>query len=796
MLRNFITTALRNLKRQIGYTFLNILGLTLGISCSLFIIIYLTHELSFDVHHENADRIFRVSSELNEPDNSFRWASGQRPLAPALKADYPEVEEFCRIADIGQQVFEYEDQKFTQELVFFADSALFKMFTFDLLYGDAETALKEPNTIAINQSMATKIFGNENPVGKILKNENIGESGLKVTAVFKDMPTNSHIILNAVVSYYTQSERAQQGSWGNYGLYSYVMLQNANQQESFAAKLPEVSQKYVEPIFKNYGVTITYFLLPIRDIHLKSDFQGEPQPTSEMAYIYLFAIVGIFMLMIASINYMNLATARSARRAREVGIRKVMGSLKSQLIGQFLSESVIITLASLLVSIGIIMLILPTLNDMLGTLLEMSLIFHPVVMGSLFGILVLVGVLGGSYPAFYLSSFEPVRVLKSTQIKGGGNTFLRKGLVWLQFVISLALLVSTGIVYDQLNFLRDKDLGFTEEPVIRFGLRGNGSNEKWPVLREALLQNPKIKAAGTASSSPGIGFGKILWPIENNEGVMEDKGLDFYFVDYDYFPDMEIEIVEGRNFSEDISTDSAQAVLVNEAMVERMAWDNPIGKKINYRRDSLNSARVVGVVKNFHQKWLYDPIEALAFYPRKNNFFAHLRVDKDNVNETIAYIEETWDKILPGREFEYVFLDEEFFAQYEEDQRRSQIFTTFAIMTIIIACLGLLGLASFTAEQRRKEIGIRKIIGASIKDILVLLTKDFVILVGLATPVAFGAAWYFMKDWLSGFAYYTELKVSTFLFALALVLVITLLTVSYHALRAAKSDPVMALRYE
>ncbi|MCB0847083.1 MAG: ABC transporter permease, partial [Bacteroidetes bacterium] len=367
MLRNFITTALRNLKRQIGYTFLNILGLTLGISCSLFIIIYLTHELSFDVHHENADRIFRVSSELNEPDNSFRWASGQRPLAPALKADYPEVEEFCRIADIGQQVFEYEDQKFTQELVFFADSALFKMFTFDLLYGDAETALKEPNTIAINQSMATKIFGNENPVGKILKNENIGENGLKVTAVFKDMPTNSHIILNAVVSYYTQSERAQQGSWGNYGLYSYVMLQNANQRESFAAKLPEVSQKYVEPIFKNYGVTITYFLLPIRDIHLKSDFQGEPQPTSEMAYIYLFAIVGIFMLLIASINYMNLATARSARRAREVGIRKVMGSLKSQLIGQFLSESVIITLASLLVSIGIIMLILPTLNDMLGT---------------------------------------------------------------------------------------------------------------------------------------------------------------------------------------------------------------------------------------------------------------------------------------------------------------------------------------------------------------------------------------------------------------------------------------------
>ena len=796
MLKNFITTALRNLKRQYGYTLLNVLGLTLGISCSLFILIYLTHELSYDAYHTNADRIFRVSSELQEPDNTFRWASGQRPLAPTLKADYPEVEEFCRIAGVGQQVFEYEDKKFTERRIFFADSALFKMFTLDLIYGDPETALIEPNSIALNQTIATKIFGDENPVGKILKNENVGEDGLKVTAVFKDMPSNSHIIMDAVASYTTQPEQAQRGSWGNYGLYSYVMLQNANQRESFAAKLPEVSQKYVEPIFKSYGVTITYFLLPIKDIHLTSDFQGEPQPTGEMAYIYLFAIVGIFMLLIASINYMNLATARSARRAREVGIRKVMGSLKSQLIGQFLSESVVITLASLILSIGIVMLILPVLNSMLGTSLEMSLIFHPVVMGALFGILLLVGVLGGSYPAFYLSSFEPVAVLKSNQVKGGGNAFLRKGLVWVQFVISLALLVSTGIVYDQLNFLKDKDLGFTQEPVIRFGLRGNGTREKWPVLRETLLQNPKIMAAGTASSSPGNGFGKILWPIENNEGVMEDKGLDFYMVDYDYFPGMEIEIVEGRNFSREISTDSALGVLVNEAMVERMAWENPIGKKVNYRRDSVNSARVVGVVKNFHQQWLYDPIDALVFFPQENNFFAHLRIAGTDIEETITYIKESWEKTLPGREFEYAFLDEEFFAQYEEDQRRSQIFTTFAIMTIIIACLGLLGLASFTAEQRRKEIGVRKIIGASVKDIMVLLTKDFVILVGLAAPVAFGAAWYFMKDWLAGFAYYTDLKVTTFVLALVITLVITLLTTSYHALRAAKSDPVKALRYE
>ncbi|MCB0840996.1 MAG: FtsX-like permease family protein, partial [Bacteroidetes bacterium] len=549
--------------------------------------------------------------------------------------------------------------------------------------------------------------------------------------------------------------------------------------------------------FSPVNISVEYTLLPIKDIHLKSDFEGEPQPTGEMTYIYLFAIVGIFMLLIASINYMNLATARSARRAKEVGIRKVMGSMKGQLIGQFLSESVIITVISLLLSISIVALILPMLNSVLDTTLSISLIFHPVVISSLFGILILVGIIGGSYPAFYLSSFEPVVVLKSNKVKGGGNAFLRKILVWLQFVISLALLVSTGIVYDQLRYIQDKDLGFTSDPVVRFRLQGENARQKWPVFREKLLQSPNITAAATASSSPGIGFSKLLWNVETEEGVMDQKGVDNYSVDYDYFPGMEIEIVAGRNFSREITTDSFQSIMVNEAMVKRMGWSDPIGKKVQFdTNDSLPVSRVIGVVKDFHQQWLYDPISPLAFLPQKINFFAHVKMDKRSVKETLNYLETEWEAQFPGQPFDYAFLDEEFFAQYEEDQKRSKIFTTFAIMTIVIACLGLLGLASFTAEQRTKEIGIRKVIGANIKDIMVMLTKDFVILVGLATPVAFGAAWYFMRDWLKGFAYYTDLKVSTFVLALVITLVITLLTTSYHALRAAKSDPVRALRYE
>lgn len=457
----------------------------------------------------------------------------------------------------------------------------------------------------------------------------------------------------------------------------------------------------------------------------------------------------------------------------------------------------IIALLSLLLSLGIISLILPTLNNMLATSLEISALFDPVIISSLLGILLITGIIGGSYPAFYLSGFQPVDVLKSSLVKGGGNITLRKSLVWFQFVISMGLLVSTGIVYDQLNYLQNKDLGFTKDPVIRMRARGAGAGENLQVLKQKLLQSPNVSAVGTANSSPGLGYNKLLWNVENGEGVMEQKGVDNYRVDFEYFPTLEMEIVAGRNFDPKFQTDSFEAVMVNEAMARRMGWKDPVGRKIQFgTQDTLPVSRVIGVVKDFHQRWLYDPIEPLVFLPSGQNPIIHARISKQNVQESLTFVEAKWKEVFPNTPFEYTFLNDEFFAQYEEDQRRSKIFTVFSVLTILIACLGLLGLASFTAEQRTREIGIRKVIGADVKDILLLLTKDFIILVALATPFAFLASWFLMRGWLEDFAYHTDFKVLTFVIALVLTTMITLLTTGYHALRAAKSDPIKALRYE
>lgn len=797
MLRNFLVTAYRNFFRQKGYTFLNVLGLTIGVSSALFILLYLTHELSFDKYHEKADRIFRISSHISEPDDAFDWSVTQTPLGPELKQSYPEVEQFVRFARDGKTVFIYNDQKFSEEKVFYVDSTVFDIFSFDFIAGKKEHSLDEPNTIVIQQSMAEKIFGSEDPIGKTLQLDDNEKTNLKITGVYKDMPKNSHIRAYAMISGKTADLPSDAGEWGGFGIYTYVLLQSQESATDFAAKLPEVITKNVAPIFDQFDIKVVYELLPITDIHLKSDFEGEPEPTGEMAYIYLFAIVGIFMLLIACINYMNLATARSAKRAREVGIRKVLGSQRGQIIGQFLAESVIIALFSMLLSISIIRISLPFLNTLLGTNLDFNQILTPTVLISLLGILIITGVLGGSYPAFFLSSFEPTTVLKGNYSKGFGHATIRKVLVWFQFVISLGLLVCTGIVYDQLAYLQDKDLGFTKDPVVRFTLDGNGNREKWVVLKEKLLQSPEIVAVGTASSSPGNGFPKLLWNVENNEGVMEQRGVDNYRVDYDFFPALGMEIVAGRNFSPEIKTDSFQAVMVNESTVRRMGWDNPIGKKIQFgTTDTLPFSLVVGVVKDFHQQWLYDPIEPLMFLPRKVNYFAHVRLSKQNVENSLAHIQAQWKDVYPNTPLEYVFLNDEFFAQYEEDQRRGNIFSLFTFLTIVIACLGLLGLASFTAEQRTREIGIRKVVGAGEREIIFLLTKDFVLLIALATPFAFALSWLATYNWLNAFAFHTGLKFITFAGSLLLTVIITLATTSFQAWRAAKSDPVKAIRYE
>ncbi len=790
MLTNFFKITIRQLLRQPGYTTLNVLGLTIGIVSSLLIILYLYNEMSFDQQHTKGDWVYRISSDFTEPDNSFRWAVTQFPLAKTLKEEVPEVEQYARIIDNGRTTFSKEDINFFETDVYMADSTIFELFDFKLIQGDPATALAEPNTICLNKSIADKIFKDQNPLGEFIKEDGLS---VKVTGVFEDVPVNSHIRPKALISAST-SERNNSQSWGGFNIYSYVLLREGVDPKIMDDRLAEINKKYVAVIFDQFDIKVKYEMINIQDIHLHSTFQGEPEPLGNIKYIYIFGAVGIFLILIASINYMNLSTARSMKRSLEVGIRKVMGAQRGALVRQFISESVLLTLAGLLISLLLLTILVPFLNNQLQTRLDLANLTQPGVLLAISIMLIITGVLSGSYPAFYLSSFKPVDVLKG---KGGksGNKYLRSVLVGIQFSISIFMLIGTLVIYQQMQFLRNEDLGFDKEKVIRFVLNSREDRAKWPVLRDKLLQDPNVVNAASASTSPGRGFGKNVMGVETKEGQMEQIGIDHYSIDYDYFSVLDVPFVAGRNISMSYSTDTITAVIINEAMATRMSWADPIGKKFQFDRDSTVFHKVVGVVKDFHQRSLYDPIEALLFIPQLNNSNVILKINGD-IKQTIQSIESNWTEVYPNLPFEYSFLDADFMEQYESDQLRGQLFLGFSVMMIFIACLGLLGLASFIAEQRTKEISIRKVLGANVAELVSLLIKDFMVLVVIGALPAFGLAYYFMDEWLLTFEYHIDLSIVLFLFVLLLISIITILTTGYHALKAANSNPASNLKYE
>ena len=800
MIKNYLKIALRNFRRQPGYTFLNIFGLTLGIAATLFILLYITEESRFDTYHEKADRIYRISSDITEPDDHFRWSSTQTPLAATLKQDYPEVEEYVRFRSNGRTRLEFKERFFYEEKVFLVDSTICDIFTFDFVKGNEKTALKDPNSIVLNESVSQRIFGNSDPMGETLKTPSGSE--YKVTGVYKNMPLHSHIIADAMIS--TNSVPGMMnpppGAWGGFNLYTYVLLKEGVDADAFEAKLPQVVEKYVATIFDQFNIKVKYELLPIKDIHLTSTFQGEPEPVGQIGFLYIFGLVAFFILLIACINYMNLATARSTQRAMEVGVRKVLGSDRRQLIAQFMSESILFTLLALVLSYILVLALLPVFNEAFDLSLGRSLLWSKQVLFGSIGIVVLTGILGGSYPAFYLSAFEPIKVLKGSLAKGTGNPAFRRVLVTVQFAITIFMIIGTGVIFDQMNYLRNKNLGFNKDQVLVFRLQGQQSRNKYPIIKEKLLRNPKVISIGTSTTSPGEGFGKNLMNAEQEQGGMKQYGVDLYGVDFEFFSTLGIEVVKGRNFSLEFSTDTTNAVMINEAMVERFGWTEPIGKKFQFgTNDTLPMQMVVGVVKDFHQSSLYDPIAPLLFYPGQNYTNVHARLNARSPNElsqTIASVEKEWRNVFPNAPFEYEFVDESFMDLYKADQIRANIFTLFSVLMVLIACLGLLGLASFSAERRTKEIGIRKVLGAGSVDIIYLLTRDFVFLVSLACIPAFVIAWYFMAKWLDTFAYHTSMNYLLFVLAFIMVVTITLLTTGYHALLVANADPIKALKHE
>lgn len=795
MIKNLLLVALRNFKRDKWYSLLNILGLTIGITFSLFLIFYIQDELSYDRYHEKADRIFRVESYIKEPEkDTLKWVSTPFPMAPALSKDYPEVEEAVRLVGNGNVLYKKGELSLYQDKVFFADSNVFRVFTHAFIEGDPKTALVAPNSMVLTQSVAEKYFGKAGSyVGKSLENTN-GDV-YKITGVVEDVPKNSHIIFNVLIS--RNSLPADfANNWGGFGFNTYVLLKPQTNAASFEQKLLPMYDKYLASIFAQFQINIRFGVRPITAIHLHSDMQGEPEELGNISYIYIFSAAAFFMLLIACINYMNLTTARSARRSKEIGIRKVTGSSRWQLISQFLVESILTALFALLLSLGFIALLLPVFNSLAGKSISFDTLLQARTLLTILAVVVFVGLMGGSYPALYLSKFNPVSVLKGSLSKSSSNVTLRRALVVVQFSISIIMLICTWVVYNQLAYLRSKDLGFNKDQVLTVTANSQRDvRSKILSFKNEMRQNPQVLAVSTSQAVPGANINFNLFTIESKNGFV-DKGVFTYGIDEDYFNTLGMEIVQGRNFSG--LSDTLRSIIVNERMVKEFEWgENAIGKTVKFPGDtSGNSLEVVGVVKDFNQQSLYNPIASLILFYRPNSNNIQLKLDPRNIPAAVARVEQSWKALFPELPFQYTFLDQDFDSQYAADQKRGKLFTAFSMLTVLVTCLGLLGLIAFITEQRQKEISIRKVLGASVGRIIPLITGNFVVLVGLACLIAFPVAWYFMDKWLQLFTYNTGLSVMPFLLSAIAVLVMTMGTVLFHTIRAATANPVDSLRDE
>ncbi|KAA9340555.1 ABC transporter permease [Adhaeribacter soli] len=800
MLKNYFKIAWRNLVRNKVYSAINILGLAIGISACILIFLYVRDELTYEAHFDKANRIFRITNEINLQGQTDKFALTPFPLADALKKDFPVVEAVTRVMPIGKQTVWYEDKVFSEENFYFADSTFFRIFNYPFLQGDPATALDLPKSIVITEEIARKYFGSsENAMGKVMK---FSKNPHKVTGVFRD-PGHSHFKLNALLSVNTFDEALKQqfsGDWFRMSLYTYVLLPSSDKKAVFEQNLLTFYHKTVVPWMKENRLTASmkYHLQALPDIHLDNSFTYDLSPAGNKSYVYIFGIVALFILLIACINYMNLATARSAKRAKEVGLRKVIGAHRSQLIKQFVGESVMLTALAILVALALVELLLPYFNSLTEKNFTLSYFSNASFLVVLLLIIVFVGIVGGSYPAFFLSAFKPVDVLKSDKNPRGTNALLRKALVVTQFTISLILIIGTVVVHSQMQFLKNNDLGFNKEQVVVIDIPGGDTTlvNRLNTIKHEFLASPSVKKVATSAFIPGDKVSRLLFYAENNEtGKMEEKTISSMFVDYDFLEMMEIKLAAGRNFSRDIRTDDSMAFIINETAARWLGYQNPVGK--NLENGLGLRGKIIGVVKDFHFTSLHNKIEPLAIMlAPKTQGFLLVRVEQSNLPGTLAFIEEKWKAFDRKHPMEYFFLDENFNKQYRSEEKMLTVFGYFAALTILIACLGLFGLASFTAEQRTKEIGIRKVLGSSVSEIMLLLSKDFAWLVLIAVALASPLAWYSMHHWLRNFAYRTEIHWWIFAIAGFIALTIAMLTVSFQAAKAARLNPIKALRSE
>jgi putative ABC transport system permease protein len=806
MFKNYSLVAWRNLVKKKAYSIINIFGLGLGIACCILIFMFVQDELSYDNYHEKGDRIFRLihgESAPGAPQVSFAsppWVWGNAPVGPALKNELPEIDKIVQFSGRSDILLTYGDKMYQEDGVFFVDSTVFDVFSWPLLKGNPKTALAAPYSIVLTEETAKKYFGDQDPIGKTLKgSESAGRSNpgdYTVTGVMADLPLNSHFRFNALLSMITFKNSLPDifNAWGYVDFYTYFLVNEKFDIETFKRKIPDFLARHKEYPESKYAIDIE----PMKDMYLRTKAERQPGETGSLSNIYVFSVIGLFILAIAMINFMNLSTARSIERGKEVGIRKSIGADRRSLIYQFLGESMMIVLLSTVIAIVLVVLATPQMDALTGKHLDPIAILSWQNVSAFLALIVLLGLLAGSYPALVLSGFNPVLILKGITRSNTGGAGLRKALVVFQFTLSIALIAGTVIVYLQMGHLLNRDLGFDKEQMLVLDYNYDQVvNSKSEVLKTELEKNPSVLSVAFSRSVPGSYFPHAGTEIEKPDGKMEMQGQPIFQVGLDFVTHFGLKLIAGRTYSREFPTDSAQAMIINEAAAKQYGYINPadvVGKKF---KQWGREGKVIGVVKDFNFTSLHNNIAPLTlpFEPYASRYLS-VKVKSGNINETIEAIGDVWRQYAPHRPFLYSFLDDDFNKQYKSEFTFRKLFTTFSCLAIFIACLGLLGLATYTAEKRTKEIGIRKVLGADLRNIVVLLSKDFIVLVLIAIVIATPISWYAMNEWLQGFAYKMEIQPWIFLASGFIALLIAVFTISYLSVKSAVMNPVTSLRSE
>jgi len=812
MLKNYFRIAIRSLWRQKGYSFINIAGLAIGMACALFILLWVQDESSFDRFHAGAETLFRVEQDQEGGQGKFHVNVTPYPMGPALKAEIPEIKETTRVARTGALLVRYEEKAFFENMVRAVDPQIFQMFTFPLSKGDAATALGRPGSLVITEETARKYFGEADPLGKTVTVNNA--HAFTITGVMKKIPLNSSLSFDMLVPFdFVKTLGQYDDSMGSNNITTFVRLQAENQAAAAGEKISQLvrnrniaairadpermSQIESDPEarrrFENYRGPV-FMVRPLVDLRLYSYF-GFNRNNMGIKYVTTFAAIALFVLLIACINFMNLATARSANRAREVGLRKVVGALRKSIIGRFYGESILTTLLAGVVALALVILLFPAFNSLAGKSIPLAALLSGKFLIGILAVTLVTGFVAGSYPALFLSGFQPARVLKGGIGGGGKSALFRKTLVVLQFSLSILLLVGMGVVSRQVDYMRNKKLGYDKEQLVYLPLRGE-TPASYSVFKDQLLRNPRIVGA-TATHQPPTSIGSNSWGADwDGKDPAERFLIGVGFVDFDYPETMKIEMAAGRSFSREFAADSGQTFMVNEEVPKLMKLDaaSAVGKRFNFA--GVNGT-IVGVMKNFHYQSVRNAIEPLAVLIDPEQFsYAVVRLKAGEIPASLEDVKNAWRRIYPQYPVEYRFFDEDFGQMYRADEQMGALLKVFAGMTVIIACLGLFGLASFMAEQRTKEIGVRKVLGASSPGIVLLFSKEFAKWVLAANVLAWPVAYLLMRNWLQGFAFRSDLAWWLFVVSGAGALAIALITVSFQAFRASRIDPARALKYE